>query len=269
MEKLICGSDVKTPIEYSGKSKFCEFSMYVKKGHYECGDSAFIYGDGKKFMAAVLDGVSGEPGAAFASSDAAAAILNHLKDLDSINETELKEAFTKAHLAIRLGSTTVTILILEKNGKFILASIGDSPAYGIDKKGILNLELPLARSVGDKDSVLKFFYFRNVITTSLGGASDINIQIKSGNLEKGEIIILASDCLSDNLYVEVKDGYVTESSGKRDLKALISKKKNLHAIVTTLTKEIEKRVAHGQRVETKDTILVPKEDDLAIIVIRQ
>jgi serine/threonine protein phosphatase PrpC len=268
MERIIRGEDVRDQERFSGKTAFCAYSMAVKKGHGECGDSAFVYADDEKVIAAVFDGVSGEPGAALASSDAAGAMLDYLRKLHEADEEAIKEAFAKAHLAIRLGATTATLLFLRKDGSFIIAAIGDSPLYGINKKGDVSLELPLARAVGDGDSVMKFFYFRNLVTSVLGSPGDLNIHMRRGRLEKGELLILASDGLSDNLEVKVRDGFVTDSSGRDDLKALVGRKKGPASITDGLLAELEKRIPAGKN-ENKETILMPKEDDIAIIVVKR
>ncbi|MFH0885466.1 MAG: protein phosphatase 2C domain-containing protein [Candidatus Micrarchaeota archaeon] len=268
MEKLICGSEVRERVDAEGKSPFCDFFAAVKKGHPECGDSAFVYSDREMFIAAVLDGVSGEPGASFASSDAAKAILDHLKAVKEPSESAVKEALTKAHLAIRIGSTTATIFHMSKDGSFIVASIGDSPAYGIDTDGKISLELNPSRAVKDDDSILKYFYYRNLVTSVLGSQTELDVSMRKGRLKKGQTIILASDGVSDNLFVHVKDGYVTDSSGIGDLAAIIGKLRTPRAIACKILETVEKRI-RGGRVEEPGRMLVPKEDDIAVIAIRR
>jgi serine/threonine protein phosphatase PrpC len=266
MEKLI--KKVKAQKGASGKNPFSEFSMMVRKGHSECGDSAFIFSDDKKLVVGIFDGVSGDPGAEVASSDAAEATLKYLKGLDKAKEKDMKEALSKAHLAIKIGSTTGLILFLERDGSFIVASIGDSPVYSITE-GKASLELPLARAVKDGDAILKFFAFRNLINAALGGPAEyLNVSIRSGKLKKGEMFILASDGLMDNLFVEVKGGYVTDSSGSADLGSLIRRKKTPAAIVKLLMETIEKRIKVG-KVEKKGRVLHPKDDDIAIAVVKR
>ena len=268
MEKLILGSGVSDSRSASGKTRFCEFSFVVKKGHSECGDSAFVYCDERKLIAAVLDGVSGDPGAALASSDAANAILDSLKGEETIDQKKLEDAFTKGHCAIRLGSTTVSLLFLKNDGSFVIAGIGDSPIFSIDEKEQISLELPMARIVGDDDSILKFLYFRNMVTSVLGSIGEIKINIRSGKLKEGETFIIASDGLSDNLFFEVENGYVKDCSGITDLKAILSGKKPAKAITKALIDEIEKRLQKG-KIEEKNRLLVPKDDDISIIAIRR
>ncbi len=268
VEKLIRGSELKGRMDAEGKSSFCEFYAAVKKGHPECGDSAFVYSGKDVFIAAVLDGVSGEPGASFASSDAAKAILEHLKGVKEPGESAIKEALTKAHLAIRIGSTTATIFHMSKDGRFVVASIGDSPAYGIDAGGEISLELVQSRAVKDNDSILKYFYYRNLVTSVLGSQTELEVCMRAGTLKKGQAVILASDGISDNLFVHVKEGYVTDSSGTKDLADIIGKLRSPRAIVEKLLETVDKRITGG-RLEEPGRMLVPKEDDIAVIAVRR
>ncbi|NYZ74610.1 SpoIIE family protein phosphatase [Candidatus Micrarchaeota archaeon] len=269
MEKLILGTGVKGSKSAAGKNQFCDFAITVKKGHEECGDSGFAYDDGQKLIIAVLDGVSGEPGAAAASSEAAIALLNFLKKHDKINGTVMKEAFAHAQENVTSGFTTAAALFLQKNGSFMIASVGDSPIYGIEKPGELSLELPISRPVGDKDSILKFFTLRNLVTSVLGpSGTDVHINMASGTFSKGQVLILASDGLTDNLYMATSEGYLTDSSGKADLMALIGKEKKPAAIAKKLMAEVAKRLKAGRK-EKENGVLVPKQDDIAIAVVRR
>ncbi len=268
MEKLIAGTKVATSGTCSGSTGFCDFSVTVKKGHEECGDSAFAYCDDKKAVIGIFDGVSGEPAAALASSAAASAALKHLKALDRCDEKQMREAFMQAQLAVTTGYTTAIILFVGKDGSFLVAGVGDSPAYGISAKGVISLEIPLARMTNDKDSIFKFFYFRNIVTSVLGpSGQDVPIRMRSGKLKKGEVLLLASDGLSDNLWVKVHNGYVKDSSGIDDLKKLIGKEHLPPKIVRLLLDETSKRIKAGKK-EKKGLMLVPKEDDIAIAALR-
>jgi hypothetical protein len=268
MERLIRGTEVSGEVEASGAGGFCEFSMLVRKGHEECGDSAFAYVDGEKAVFAVFDGVSGEAGASSASSAAAEALMASLGAHDRITPAKMKSAVLSAHGRITGGMTTAVIVFIRKDGSFMVAGVGDSPAYSIDSNGAASIELPLARTVGDGSSILKFFYFRNLLTSALGGGqAGMSLHIREGKMKKGEVLILSSDGLTDNLYVTVKDGYVTESSGVADLSGILGKERRPAEIVRLLSGAIASRLPLG-RVERPESMLVPKEDDLAIIAVR-
>jgi serine/threonine protein phosphatase PrpC len=268
MEKLMPGAGIKKQMTSNASSAMGEVSALVRKGHEECGDSAFIYLDDDKAILGVFDGVSGEPGAATASSLAATSVLEILRKAKKADEKIIRKAFFEANEAILHGFTTATIAFIQKDGTALVAGVGDSPVYGVTAKGVATLELPLGRAVGDGDSVLKFFYYRNLVTSVLGPSGvDIHIHTRKGKLMKGEMLLLASDCLTDNLKVKVKDGYVIDSSGSVDLTGLIGKPGKLESLVKKLAKELHERLIKG-KVEKKNSYLVPKEDDLAVIAFR-
>jgi serine/threonine protein phosphatase PrpC len=267
MESLISGKDVTASSDASGKNAFSEFFIFVRKGHEDCGDSAFAYSDEKKTIIAVFDGVSGEAGAANASTEAASAILEALKSENHADPKAVERAFIKAQEKITFGLTTAAVAFIEKTGAFVVAGVGDSPVYGVDKKGKITLELPLARAVKDGDAILKYFYYRNLLTSAIGQDSSGELAIRSGKLEKGEMLILASDGLSDNLYVKTKEGFVTDSSGCEDLADIARGKKTAESLANALSDETAKRISVG-KIERHDSMLVPKEDDLSIAVIR-
>jgi len=268
MEKLIKGTGVKDSAGFSEKNAYCDFSAFVRKGHEECGDSAFIYCNEKKFIAGVFDGVSGEAGAAEASSRVAQAVMDFLKKEKKAGEDCMKGAMKEASLAIERGYTTATVLFMEKDGSFAIGSVGDSIAYGINTKGELGTEIPQSRLVGKDHSIFKYLYFRNIVTSVIGpSGSDIDLHILTGKLKKGEIIILATDGVSDNLYFKVKEGYVSDTSGTADLHDIVEKEREPNKIIKRISSEIIKRMASGKS-EQADKMLVPKTDDIAIVAVR-
>lgn len=269
MEKLMLGTKIKNTETFSSKNKSCECFALVRKGHEECGDSAFVYMDEKKTIIGVFDGVSGEAGAASASSEAATALLKYLKKYNKADEKLIKKAMVDANNKVKHGYTTAALCFVEKDGSTIVAGIGDSPIYGIDKKGEVALELPLGRAVKDNDSILKFFHFRALVTSVLGpSGTEIHINMRKGKLKKGEMLILATDGLTDNLHLKIHEGYVKDSSGSQDLKKLIGKSKKPETIGRNLFNEVKKRIK-GKKIETKNSILIPKEDDIAIAVFKK
>lgn len=269
MERLMLGREVSSFEEFGGRTAYCEFFGIVKKGHEECGDSAVFYADEKKSIFAVFDGVSGEGGAAAASSEAAISIMESLRSETTITQKKMESAIKVAAGKVSVGATTAAILFLQKDGTYVLASIGDSPIYGIDKSGAVGQEIPLARAVKECDSVLKFFFYRNLVTSVIGGGqTEMSAHLKKGRLGKNEMFMLASDGLSDNLYVEISEGYVTNASGDSDLKELLGRLINPESIVKSLVAEVEQRLKMG-KIERSGSMLIPKEDDIAIICIRR
>ncbi len=267
MEKLLLGKGISDKASASCESKICNLHMVVIKGHGECGDSAFAYCDDERVIIAVFDGVSGEPDASHASSLAATDIIEFLKPKPH-NDRNIRDAIIHASKEILKGYTTASIISITKDGSFIMATVGDSPIYGMDKEGELGLEIRPGRPVGKGDAIFKFMNFRTLVTSVLGPSEiDMEIQMKEGKISKDEIIILSSDGLSDNLFVKVKDGYVEDASGADDLKELIGEMKTPEKIVKTLEEELKSRISKGN-VEKPGLVLHPKPDDLAIIVLR-
>ncbi|MBN1170349.1 protein phosphatase 2C domain-containing protein [Candidatus Micrarchaeota archaeon] len=263
---MILGAEVKTKKEMRFASDFGEIYALVRKGHEECGDSALVYADSEKVILAVFDGVSGEKGAAKASSDAAKSILESLKSICNPGDKEIHDAVSRASMDIREGFTTIAMAFISHDGSMVLASVGDSAIYSKSGKKVA-LELPLGRAVAKGDSVLKFFGFRNFVTSVIGPANhEIEIKIADGKIKKGNVLILASDGLVDNLYVETKDGYVTDASGSGDLGEII-KSDSPKTIVKDLDNAIRERIKKG-KIEEKGRILDPKTDDLCLIALR-
>lgn len=271
MEKLIKGTGLSEKNPEAGESSSISpfvFSMSVRQGHEECGDSAFVFCDGERFIAGVFDGVSGEPGAASASSGAAKAALDLLKGRGKAGEKEMKEAMIAANDALTSGFTTATLLWMDKKGSFTIACVGDSPVYGIDSKGEVSSELPQSRSVKDDHSILNYLYYRNLITSVLGPSGlDIDMHVRKGVLSKGEVMILATDGLQDNLYFKVNDGYVSDTAGTADLSSLIKDDRDPASIVRLLMAEAKKRMG-SEKSELPGRMMAPKKDDIAIIAVR-
>ena len=285
IEKLIEGinlSEEKPEEEFVGKNSFCSFYSFVKIGHHECGDSAAIYCDEKKAIFAVFDGVSGANNASLASSIAANEIISFLKDNDQINEEKLTAAFVSANKKIKSGATTAVLVCLEKSGRFLAASVGDSPLFWVKQPESVSSELPLDRVVVDGNSIMKFFAYRNIVTAVLGSNEDLNLHFCQGELKPNQFLILVSDGISDNLFVEIKDGDVVNSSGTADLSEILMKpqSKKDEKIPSNSSESISKKIIsevlnrinhfnqHGHREFEHTRKLVPKVDDISIISIK-
>ena len=275
IERVLDGSTIADSESLDFESSPYAISVLVKKGHDECGDSAFVFCGKSKIIMALFDGVSGEPGASKASGDAARSILGSLKGKDRISEQDIICALQRADADIRFGFTTALVLSIDRESHgFLIASVGDSAAYSRDSKGAVSLELPMSRAVRDGDSIMRFFSYRNLVSSILGqgracGSQErpgCDIPILSGKIGKGEAIILASDALADNLFMKTRDGLVTDSSGTEDLRRIIAKDKEPKMIVAKLRAEIKNRIKGG-RVDKDGAVLIPKQDDLSIAVI--
>ena len=105
------GTEIGSETRGDVREAFAQVSWFIRRGHNVCGDSAFVHMDDSKVVAAVLDGVSGEPGADQASSVAAVALVNHLKNIASPDKNDIQNAFVKAHSNIVFGLTTVALAV--------------------------------------------------------------------------------------------------------------------------------------------------------------
>jgi serine/threonine protein phosphatase PrpC len=212
--------------------------------------------------------VSGKPGAEAASSIATIAILNHLKKRDKLTTVDLQDALIHGHNNIIIGSTTALVVVIEKNGRFISASVGDSALYSIDKSKNLKLQIEPMRAVGKGSAIFRFMMLRNLVGSVLGTQGDLDIYLKDGKLDPGESLLLMTDGISDNLKIKTKEGNVTDCSGKDDLKNIIGKQSEIKKIISNIRKEIWKRIEDKVEVKEENESLLIKPDDFAIIGIK-
>jgi serine/threonine protein phosphatase PrpC len=267
-EKIIAGKDVRSPARWSGASAFCESALFVKKkdGAEVCGDSVFSYSDRKKAVLGVFDGVGGKAGAELASSEAAAGALSYLKETRLSGSPCMLQAFESAAASIGPGSTTGVIALICQDGSGILGSVGDSPAYVLRADGTVEIQLPLDNMVGDGSPLLDFFNNRHIIFSSLPEAW-MHAHIAPIKLSKGDCIILASDGLSENLYVAMRGEFVTDCSGVTDLSRLLGSERSPARMITVLAKEVARRI-EAVKIRKKGKVMMSKQDDLAIAALR-
>jgi len=244
---------------------FADIAYVVRRGHGTCGDSAFAHVDDKKAVIAVFDGVSGEPGAGEASSIAALAMLNSLKNVDSPTKNDLQESLVNAHSNIVTGSTTAAVIVVEKTGRFICASVGDSTIYSLDKSGRLKLQLQPMRVVGKGSPLDEFIFQRMVVPAALGLDADMPILMREGKLSGGDVLLVMTDAVIDNLKIRVKGGKVADASGEEDLRLIIGGASGAAGIVRLIRDEIVRRMKAKFDIRDKDSALVSKLDDLAIV----
>lgn len=264
----ILGTETGDEITGIIREQFAEIVYFVRKGHNVCGDSAFVHVDDSKIVAAVLDGVSGEPGADQASSVAAIAILNHLKGIPSPKKNDIQAAFVKAHSNIVFGFSTVALVIVMKNGSFICGSVGDSMAYSLDTKGTVRPELPGARIVGPGSPIQRFLMYRNVVPAALGMPNDMEICFKQGELSQGDSILLMTDGVIDNMAIYMDNGTVKDCTGAKDLASVIGDAKDASSVMSRIKDETIRRMDAGFDIRDPDRVLVAKKDDMAVICIR-
>ncbi len=262
MEKIILASEVGDSLSADGKSAAFSLSAIVKKGHDHCGDSAFIYWDDERTFGGVFDGVSGDADADLASGKAAQSVLGLLKLIKKADEEELKKVLWNTNQVIKRGFTTASIFFIEKNGNYAIASVGDSPIFTIINSKVLS-ESVSDRPVGIGSPVFEFFQSRNIVSSVLG-MKEIQIQTKSDKLEKGDLLLLCSDGISDNLLIKVKNNFIVDDSGTQDLSEILKKETDPKKIVKKLSADIIARMDHPPMLKT-DFVFEPKQDDLSIL----
>jgi len=94
----------------------------------------------------------------------------------------------------------------------------------------------------------------------------MEINIQRGKLSSGNILIAATDCLPDNLEVEVSEFNVEEQSGKVDLGRIIGKTRDPQKILDKIYETIRERMSNEGRKQRGKYLLESKLDDLGIIV---
>lgn len=264
-EFLIKATDVQTELTGQIMNESFEACCIVKKIHDVCGDSAFAYFDDGKAIVAVFDGVSGEAGADNASSVAAEIILSELRGMKKITEKKIKDALCKAHEKITHGFTTCLVVVVNNDGTYLAASVGDSSLYGIDINGKITLEIERARIVGDGDNEFRFFMFRDIVKSAIGWNSGrFEMQTKKGRLSHGEIFILATDGMTDNFRVEACDSKITDSSGEEDVHEAV-KGPDAADACKNLVEVFNNRYDKSERIVDGKWILAPKKDDVTVM----
>ncbi len=265
MEKLILANDVIKSLSADAKSDVFSIAATVKRGHTRCGDSVFFYCDDERAFGGVFDGVSGEANAALASSKAAQSVLGLLKSAKAVDEKYLEQVLWNANQIIKRGFTTASIFFLEKNGNYAIACVGDSPIFTIVNGKALP-ESVSDRPVGIGSPIFDFFQSRNIVTSVLG-MEKIQIQTNSGQLEKGDFLLLCSDGISDNLLIKVKDAFVADDSGAQDLSEILKKETDPKKIVSKLATDISLRIDEPPLAKA-DYVFEPKKDDLSLLACR-
>ena len=271
-ERMIAGEDVRVTVRWSGKSPFCESALLVRKKNRAaaCGDSVFSYSDQEKAVLGVFDGVGKEADAGMASSKAAAGALSYLKEIGLPDCPSLilcmKEAFRQAAMSIKLGDTTAVMAFIQKTGSGVIGSAGDSPAYLVRSDGTTKLQLPLDNKVGDGALVPDFFSQRSITVSCLPLTWD-RAHIIPIQLNEGDRLVLASDGLSDNLYVSVRRNRVTDCSGAVDLCKLVGGEHSPTGMITLLADEVARRM-EARSIWKWGRIMLSKPDDVAIAALR-
>lgn len=180
-------------------------------GRRELNEDSFL-ADDELGLAAVADGMGGYSSGEVASAIVVSTLWNDLKEGNS----NLEEAVANAHLEVKkgvldgrggagMGSTVVAAKF--DGARFDLAWVGDSRAYiwdGHELKQISRdhsyVESLLSRGIISAEDA-KTRNDRNLVTQALGAEALIELDIgtSEGDLYQGELLLLCSDGLNDEL----------------------------------------------------------------------
>lgn len=217
---------------------------------------------GNRAVLAVADGSGGHPGAAQASRVALETLMMSIRTANPVNG-QLREAimdgFDKANRAVReLGAGSATTLVVaELQGDLMRPyHAGDSTILLLGQRGKIKFKTvshsPVGYAVeaGVMDERKAMDHEERHLVSNLVGCADMRIEVgPSMKLARRDTLVLASDCLFDNLET---DEIVEELR-----KGSIPKKLN------TLTKTCR------QRMTDPDTDHPSKPDDCTVIAFRR
>jgi PPM family protein phosphatase len=170
----------------------------------------YIVSEPEQGLWIVADGMGGHASGEVASQESCAAIVKAVKNGDS-----LVDAIKQAHLAVKkavkngkggegMGSTVVAAIV--KDGYYEVAWVGDSRSYIWDSKLLqITKDHSFVQKLLDNGAITEeqagVHPMRNVITQSLGAEqiASVNVDVVSGSLNPGEILLLCSDGLTGEL----------------------------------------------------------------------
>lgn len=186
-------------------------------------DSFFIERiDNKGCLAAVVcDGMGGEQAGNIASSLAAKAFVTHVTEKISsskVKKPDIKAIITQAadeanHLVYEYScfdsgytgmGTTLVAAVICTNGTFVI-NVGDSRAYKITKKKISQItrDHSLVQEMVDRGELTadeaRNHPRKNVITRALGVDENVPGDVFTPRLQKGDLLLLCSDGLTNML----------------------------------------------------------------------
>jgi protein phosphatase len=172
--------------------------------------------DSTKKIYVVADGVGGHNAGEVASKLAVETIIEYIKSIDNINDIDkvLVEGvvqanksiydFSKTNTSLKGMGTTVTACLV-KDGKMIVANVGDSRCYIIDRTGInqITKDHSLVQQLVDSGSITQeeaaVHPNKNIITRSLGTYPSVEIDTFMIDLDNIFKVILCTDGLSNLL----------------------------------------------------------------------
>jgi protein phosphatase len=166
----------------------------------------------------VADGMGGHAAGEVASEMAVQIVSSDLGSLRGLSDAEaasrMRSAIRKANAAIfdrtlaehdkRGMGTTATVMVLFSR-RYLIGQVGDSRAYLLRDGGLLQLTKDHSYVQEQVDAGLltpeqaRTHPYSNVITRCVGANEDVAPDIYFGNLERGDVVLLASDGLTGML----------------------------------------------------------------------
>ena len=166
----------------------------------------------------VADGMGGHAAGEVASEMAVQIVSKELGSLrgvpDAEASTRMRAAIRKANAAIfdrtlaepdkRGMGTTTTVMVLFSR-RYLIGQVGDSRAYLLREGDLLQLTKDHSYVQEQVDAGLltpeqaRTHPYSNVITRCVGANEDVAPDIYFGNLERGDVVLLASDGLTGML----------------------------------------------------------------------
>ena len=166
----------------------------------------------------VADGMGGHAAGEVASEMAVQIVSSELGSLRGLSDAEaasrMRSAIRKANAAIfdrtlaehdkRGMGTTTTVMVLFSR-RYLIGQVGDSRAYLLRDGDLLQLTKDHSYVQEQVDAGLltpeqaRTHPYSNVITRCVGANEDVAPDIYFGNLERGDVVLLASDGLTGML----------------------------------------------------------------------
>jgi protein phosphatase len=166
----------------------------------------------------VADGMGGHAAGEVASEMAVQIVSSDLGSLRGLSDAEaatrMRSAIRKANAAIfdrtlaehdkRGMGTTATVMVLFSR-RYLIGQVGDSRAYLLRDGDLLQLTKDHSYVQEQVDAGLltpeqaRTHPYSNVITRCVGANEDVAPDINIGNLERGDVVLLASDGLTGML----------------------------------------------------------------------
>lgn len=218
--------------------------------------------------------------------DAAMLALRRIRECYQVEEPD-REGRTPTLVPrgdLPYGGTTAMLAFMFPDGRFLASCVGDSACYvvrpdeGAERYFTYNTipsrdwrsEYPIP-SVDV--CVQDYVSLRNVLVYSVTGIRVDRVETMEGRLEKGDMLILASDGVTKNLSIETDEmGKVREVGGCRDIEDIAGKSKGAKKAAGTIMKAIQKRAGFTPGDEKPigmpgNRVLLPADDDVSLVVV--